>query len=725
MRRHTHITFHAVIFTLCLIVVQADALSNHFAPTVSNGGWCKGKRTSFITQQGMDPVKLQELLDYSISVPADAWPEAYKNNKGILVIKNRYILDQKYNKSSANTLKKHLSSNGKSMVVALLGKAVSDHGRTGIGLEAKVYDPKWLPSTSFPVSDSRKSQISFHHILKHTSGIVPDGDCTTYCEGGRVQWNDYVKCVVGKGSNWQTGTLYFNPGHRKDYSGVGFCHLGLSNNELNVMSLPADTSQIFGSGINIGIIIPILDLVMGRANRNPNMMFGEVNRNIFQKLEADIDTSSPQSGPLPGQIIVDPDNATYLVYNRDSNSDGKLDPFYMCGPGDPEDFLYRGTRQSNGTRNGGDQMTIINAVKNSGANSLYMQAVRSHGGDGDRTQNPFEGSNPSNPLDQDILNQWEDWFDQMDNNGIVIYFFFYDDDALVWNTGNTVGNMERAFIQGLVNKFEHHKNLIWCVAEEYNEDLSITRVLNIAYEIRAADDHDHVIAVHHAAGHSGGAVTWNFDFANKSNIDQWAYEAISGHNKPNNVDTPQELHNSIVAIFSDAKGRYNINMAEYYTKHVEQLKAGDRTGIRRNNWACGLAGAHAMVIGPWGSWYGGDTTPTSAMLADMGRQRTFFESTDFNTMSPRDDLKYGGTDWVLAKAGSSYIAYASSLSGNIGLKGLNAGTYSFKWFDCVDGDTVNQTKTLGPGDQSWSRPPEIGTELAVHIKRIGGAGCNP
>ncbi|MCK4993050.1 MAG: carbon-nitrogen hydrolase family protein, partial [Bacteroidales bacterium] len=56
-------------------------------------------------------------------------------------------------------------------------------------------------------------------------------------------------------------------------------------------------------------------------------------------------------GPQFGQIMVDPKNPSWLVYNRDSNRDGRPDPYFMCGPGDPEGFLYRGTRNLNGTRN--------------------------------------------------------------------------------------------------------------------------------------------------------------------------------------------------------------------------------------------------------------------------------------------------------------------------------------------------------------------------------------
>jgi len=50
-------------------------------------------------------------------------------------------------------------------------------------------------------------------------------------------------------------------------------------------------------------------------------------------------------GPLRGQIIVDPDHPQRLKRR------GGV-PFFMCGPGDPEGFLYRGKRRPDGTRDG-------------------------------------------------------------------------------------------------------------------------------------------------------------------------------------------------------------------------------------------------------------------------------------------------------------------------------------------------------------------------------------
>ncbi len=84
--------------------------------------------------------------------------------------------------------------------------------------------------------------------------------------------------------------------------------------------------------------------------------------------------------PQHGQIMVDPDNPSWLVYNRDENNDGRPDPYFLCGPGDPEGFLYRGTRNPDGTRNG-DQEALIEKVRVNGGNCIYLMAVRTHGGD--------------------------------------------------------------------------------------------------------------------------------------------------------------------------------------------------------------------------------------------------------------------------------------------------------------------------------------------------------
>ena len=408
--------------------------------------------------------------------------------------------------------------------------------------------------------------------------------------------------------------------------------------------------------------------------------FGEDNKAVNSPKD-----SVEQIGPRRGQIIVDGEHPQWLRRRG-------VGPFFMCGPGDPEDFLYRGKLKPDGTRDG-DQMELIEKMKGTGANCIYLMAVRSHGGDGDKTHNPFVDNDPRKGINSKVLAQWEAWFRQMDENGIIIYLFFYDDSARPWNTGDVVGKAERDFIHTIVDRFEHHKNLIWCVAEEYQEAFSARRVRNIAAEIRTADDYNHVIAVHKLSGLDFS------EFADEPNIDQFAVQ--------HNLSSAEELHQGMVSAWKRAKGRYSLNMSE-------AADYGTAKEARRKSWACAMGGAYVMILGM------DIATTAKSDLEDCGRLVRFFESTNFNQMSPHDELRFAGTKYVLAQPGRSYIAYAPELQGKIGLKNTRAGMYEFRWFDCVTGKEITQEEVkVTDGDQRWDKPSGIGNELAVYIRRTG------
>jgi len=381
---------------------------------------------------------------------------------------------------------------------------------------------------------------------------------------------------------------------------------------------------------------------------------------------------------LPGQIIVDPAHPTWLKRNGGG-------PVYLCGPGDPEGFLYRGARRADGTR-AGDQVALIDKLARHGGNCIYMQVVRSHGGDGEADHNPFVDSDPHKGLSKPILDQWAEWFARMDRAGICVYLFLYDDSARIWS-GDAVCPAEQAFLAGVVNRFEKVRNLIWVVAEEYAERLSAKRVRNIAAAIRAADDHNHVIAVHK---NNGLSFT---EFAADVNIDQFAVQW--------NVPTAKALHDGMVKAWRLAGGRYGLVMSE---------AKGHRTDMRRKNWACAMGGAHAMVL-----TMDIATTPPEA-LAHCRIQQRFLEATGLNTMAPRDDLARGATMYVLAAPDGSCILY-TELPGELGRKAPKPGTYDLTWLDCVSGRTIRQGKVRAPaGEQRFSRPKGIGTDAAVWVR---------
>jgi len=396
----------------------------------------------------------------------------------------------------------------------------------------------------------------------------------------------------------------------------------------------------------------------------------------------------PAPGPLGGQIVADPDRPAGLIRHGGG-------PVYLCGPGDPEGFLYRGRRNADGTREG-DQMKLIAKLKAHGGNCIYVQAWRGPGGDGDRTQNPFVDADPTKGLSKAVLDQWETWFAEMDKAGIVIFLFLYDDGAVPRNvpafrTGDAVGPAERKYLHGLVDRFKHHRNLIWCIKEEYRESLSRRRASRIAAAIRAADEHGHVIANHQNNG-------VRFDHPDDPCIDQFAIQY--------NAATAEKLHAGVLAAWKQSRGRYGLNLAE---------AAGHMTDLRRKNWAIGMAGAHAMVIGM-------DIAGTApADLAACRIQQRFFESTDFHTMTPHDELAAGATRYVLADAPRSCIAYTDRAGGAVGVRKLPAGRYDLTWVDCATGATKRQDGvTVAAGDGSFPRPPGIGAECAVWIRRATG-----
>ncbi len=392
--------------------------------------------------------------------------------------------------------------------------------------------------------------------------------------------------------------------------------------------------------------------------------------------------------PLPGQLVADPANPAWLVR---FSPDGEHKPFFMCGPGDPEGFLYRGTLRPDGTRDG-DQIKLIEKLKPTGANCIYLMAVRSHGGDGGSTENPFVDHDPAKPLNDKLLDQWETWFAAMDEAGIVIYFFLYDDGALIWNTGDAVGPQEKAFLTALVNRFKHHRNLVWCIAEEYQERFSARRVSAIAAAIRAADEHAHPIAVHKLSG-LGFA-----EFADDPNIEQFAMQY--------NARTIEQLHDGMVQAFRDAAGRYSLNMSE-----IAYGGIGTGEWARRKMWAMAMGGATLMINGM------DIATTAESDLADCGRMVRFFESAGVNRLSPHDELAGGGTQYVLARPNESWIAYSGGHHGRLGLKGLPAGAYDLTWMDCATGKTVVQPalKVQG-GDQEWAVPDGLRAEIVLWVR---------
>jgi len=413
---------------------------------------------------------------------------------------------------------------------------------------------------------------------------------------------------------------------------------------------------------------------------------------------------------LPGQIIVAGANPGYLKYNGGG-------PAFLCGPDNPETFLFLGDLNPDGTRSNGQQQSIIDRLVKSGANAFHFQMFRMRRcnikDEGDDQHCPFVDFDPSQPLNRAMLDQWDGWISQLEKAGVVIHLEFYNDATDVERMGWTLdenGDLhpdEKRFFAGIVERFKHHKNIIWGIEESVNKlPRARTPHFKKLSELIAQLDNYHHPIVH------------SFVTPETSEKDL----------SPDNVMSDEYISDSHIKLVTWLHvlphGR------DYEAQHRAYLKYSridsDRFIVMKNEterfprtepqsriyqWSCAMTGMHTLEAGH-------DVVRRQNLLAADGNIARFMEQTDFYRMTSRDDLAAGSTKWVLARPGSSYIAYTYDYSGPMGIRNMTAGTYDLTWFDATDGNTVTQSGvSVRSGDVTWPKPASRGSEIALYICR--------
>jgi hypothetical protein len=370
-------------------------------------------------------------------------------------------------------------------------------------------------------------------------------------------------------------------------------------------------------------------------------------------------------------------------------------PLFVCGPGDPEEFLYRGSLNEDGTRDG-DQSELIGKLAEHGGNAIYMQAIRSHGGDGNETHNPFVDHQPEKGLNDAVLDQWETWFTEMERNGIVIYLFVYDDSAKIWETGDRVEPPERMLVEQLIDRFDHHDNLVWNVAEEGNEAFSGTRVRRLAGVIDSVARDGRLIGSHY---HSSIKFP---HFEPGSSLNHFSMQYTT---------SLDGVHEAALEARSRAESALGEGYQVIYAESTE-ASGNDPDAVRRYIWNIAMAGVMPLRLG----MHIFDTPPASLRACRILRE--FFEKTDFQTMRNHDELATAATDYVLADPGRSYIAYSRGRGGALGIDDLPRDQFDILWVDCVTGDqfTVEAEQTSS-GEATFPPPNGVENQCAVWVTK--------
>jgi Beta-lactamase class C and other penicillin binding proteins len=242
---------------------EPAALSGYFPPPEAAGGWRKTTGATKIRSLGLTPAGLDELGAYLTSLPYAGYytgVSGYKaSNKAVLVVKNGWLVGEYYNQASARTGVYYLASNGKSFALLLAGHMAEHYPEYEFGLGTRLYDRRWLPE-GFPLSDSRKSRITFDQVFRHVSGIIPQVQHSI--ASGAVQdkpdW-DFRSFTVGKDADWpQSARLYYSPGDTSTYtkgspySSVAFNHLSLIFRNVTGLEPGAYLREVILDPIGVG-----------------------------------------------------------------------------------------------------------------------------------------------------------------------------------------------------------------------------------------------------------------------------------------------------------------------------------------------------------------------------------------------------------------------------------------------------------------------------------------
>jgi CubicO group peptidase (beta-lactamase class C family) len=238
-------------------------LSSYFPPPAAAGGWRKTTDATRVQELGMDAGKLDALGAYLMSLPYEGYytgVSGYKaSNKAALVVKNGWIVGEYYNQAGANTAVYYLASNGKTFAMLLAGHMAMNYPELGFGLSSRLYDRRWLPQ-GYPLTDARKADITFDHVFRHASGIIPEAQAAIASGAVATQtgWN-FAPFTVGKDPDYPVSApLYFTPGNPSTYtkgstySSVAFNHFGLIFRNVTGLEASAYLRQAILNPVGVG-----------------------------------------------------------------------------------------------------------------------------------------------------------------------------------------------------------------------------------------------------------------------------------------------------------------------------------------------------------------------------------------------------------------------------------------------------------------------------------------
>jgi len=416
---------------------------------------------------------------------------------------------------------------------------------------------------------------------------------------------------------------------------------------------------------------------------------------------------------MPGQLVIAgkcEGNPGYLAYNG-------VGPAFLCGPDNPETFLWFGNKfNDDGTVEDSGHEEMIRRLAENKVNAIHLQMFRmqkcNYKNEGDDRHAPFIDNDPSKGLNQAVLDQWEEWLAMFEENEIAVHLEFYNDATDVEMMGwklrpdGSLHPDEYNFIKRIVERFKHHKNILWGIEESANKlhRENVVRFRKIAQLIGETDEFNHPIVQSFVVQNDPEGDFHPYsglpdDYIGDPNIDIVTWLHVAPHG-----DNYEEQYN-------EYRRFYDIDHENFIMQKNETFHHPRRgKDSRAYMWSCAMTRTHCLEA------YHNAHDPKPGTLFEDGLISSFMEKTDYQNMEPRNDLKCSDTKWVLANPGKSYIAYSYECTEGIGLGQMTDGVYKLKWMDTETGKTITQYNVAVQwGSNDFKKPKPLGTEVVVYI----------
>ena len=163
LTRRTLLSLPIAVPLLNLAARTATSEETYFPPPDAAGGWRTLSSASEIrARTGIDAARLDEAFQYT---------QTTSQHGGLLVLRNGYLVYEKYFGRGNREANPNMYSIGKMFTSVACGIMLSEHSsRFPNGLAQKVFTEEYLPE-AFPLDDPRMAAIQLGNLLTMTSGI--------------------------------------------------------------------------------------------------------------------------------------------------------------------------------------------------------------------------------------------------------------------------------------------------------------------------------------------------------------------------------------------------------------------------------------------------------------------------------------------------------------------------------------------------------------------------